>query len=49
MTLELFLQLCNMVSPQRYKTALSSQQRATFVEKSRLEAKRLMEIVADVG
>ncbi|KAF8720530.1 hypothetical protein HU200_023783 [Digitaria exilis] len=41
------IELCNMVSPQRYKTALSSQQRATFVEKSRLEAKRLMEIVAD--
>uniref|UniRef100_A0A0E0LYI9 Piwi domain-containing protein n=1 Tax=Oryza punctata TaxID=4537 RepID=A0A0E0LYI9_ORYPU len=42
-------QLCNMVSLQRYTKALSSQQRATLVEKSRQKPLERMRVVTDVG
>uniref|UniRef100_A0A0E0LYI8 Piwi domain-containing protein n=1 Tax=Oryza punctata TaxID=4537 RepID=A0A0E0LYI8_ORYPU len=41
--------LCNMVSLQRYTKALSSQQRATLVEKSRQKPLERMRVVTDVG
>uniref|UniRef100_A0A0E0LYI7 Piwi domain-containing protein n=1 Tax=Oryza punctata TaxID=4537 RepID=A0A0E0LYI7_ORYPU len=40
-------QLCNMVSLQRYTKALSSQQRATLVEKSRQKPLERMRVVTD--
>ncbi|EEE66926.1 hypothetical protein OsJ_23783 [Oryza sativa Japonica Group] len=42
-------QLCHMVSLQRYTKALSSQQRATLVEKSRQKPQERMRVVTDVG
>lgn len=38
-----------MVSLQRYTKALSSQQRATLVEKSRQKPQERMRVVTDVG
>lgn len=43
------LQLSYMVSLQRYTKALSSQQRATLVEKSRQKPQERMRVVTDVG
>lgn len=43
------LQLCHMVSLQRYTKALSPQQRATLVEKSRQKPQERMRVVTDVG
>ncbi|KAF0911750.1 hypothetical protein E2562_011746 [Oryza meyeriana var. granulata] len=41
------IELCNMVSLQRYTKALSSQQRATLVEKSRQKPQERMRVVTD--
>uniref|UniRef100_A0A0D9XB38 Piwi domain-containing protein n=1 Tax=Leersia perrieri TaxID=77586 RepID=A0A0D9XB38_9ORYZ len=41
------IELCNMVSLQRYTKVLSSQQRATLVEKSRQKPQERMRVVTD--
>lgn len=43
------LQLCHLISLQRYTKALSSQQRVSLVEKSRQKPLQRMEVVTNVG
>lgn len=43
------LQLCSLVSLQRYTKALSTQQRASLVEKSRQKPQERMRVLTDVG
>jgi hypothetical protein len=44
-----YLQLCSLVSLQRYTKALSTLQRASLVEKSRQKPNERMKVLSEVG